>query len=96
MNEQSRYRQERQTLYLVRYVKDALEWAAGTMVLATVLFSVLTFSLPADAEDTSAPTKSPEEIKQALETLESEILKFKRMIDATKGKLINTARSKKI
>ena len=85
MNEQSRYRQERQTLYLVRYVKDALQWAAGTMVLTTMLFSVLTLSLPVNAKDTSAPTKSPEEIKQALETLESEILKFKRMIDANKG-----------
>ena len=85
MNEQSRYRQERQTLSLIRSVKDALQWAAGTMVLATVLFSVLTFSLPVNAEDTSAPTKNPEKIKQALETLESEILKFKRMIDATKG-----------
>jgi hypothetical protein len=85
MNEQSRYRQERQTLSLIRSVKDALQWAAGTMVLATVLFSVLTFSLPVNAEDTSAPTKNPEKIKQALETLESEILKFKRMIDATNG-----------
>ena len=54
------------------------------MVLTTMLFSVLTLSLPVNAEDNSAPTKSPEEIKQALETLESEILKFKRMIDANK------------
>ena len=57
-------------MHLVRSVKDALQWAAGTMVLATVLFSVLTFSLPVNAEDTSAPTKNPEKIKQALETLE--------------------------